>query len=75
MKKTLRNIAILLLLILLVAAYFGYGYYEKIFSPNVSSTLSSEYVHIPTGSTFDEVVDLLVNEKIIIMQFQTWSRR
>lgn len=51
---------------MLIGGYLGYDYYQKIFSPNVPTSLKSEYVHVPTGSTFEEVVDLLVRENTII---------
>ena len=49
-----------------IATPFAYKYYNAIFKPNVPSSLQSEYLHIPTGSTFDEIVRLLKDQNFII---------
>ncbi|MEL6865549.1 MAG: endolytic transglycosylase MltG [Bacteroidota bacterium] len=62
----LRNLILFLFVAGLVAVYVGYGKYQDVFSPNVPKELKNQYLHIPTNSTFQEVVDLLVQQSIIM---------
>ncbi|HMX41783.1 MAG TPA: endolytic transglycosylase MltG [Saprospiraceae bacterium] len=39
--------------------FFGWKYVQAVFLPEVPSTLANQYVTIPTGSSFDEVVAIL----------------
>ncbi len=55
----------ILAMILLAGAIIGYDYYQKVFAPNVPKQLSTPYVHIPNGSTFEAVVDSLHKNKLI----------
>ncbi len=59
--KILKRIGIVILLGLVIGGIFGYRYYDMIFSPNVPNELVNDLVQIPTGSDFDEVVELLKN--------------
>lgn len=63
MKRIL--LYILLVLALISAGVAFYVYQKYITSPNVPDQLKSEYVHIPTNSTYEEVIDLLKEQKII----------
>ncbi len=56
MKKTL---IIILLAISLGAAFWGYQKYRDYLSPNVPGSLEKNIVLIPTGSSFEEVRDIL----------------
>ena len=56
MRKILTWI---MLILVLIGALFGYYQYSRILAPNVPAELQNEYVHIPTGTSFQDVVDLL----------------
>ncbi len=56
MRKILTWI---MLILVLTGALFGYYQYSRILAPNVPADLQNEYVHIRTGASFQEVVDLL----------------
>lgn len=63
-------VSTLLVLILLVIIYFGYKAYSNYFSPNVTD--KEEYLYIPTGSTFEELMQNLQEKDIL---FDTSSFR
>lgn len=64
-KGKVVPIAIFILIIGLVSVA-GYIANNKIFQPNVSLTNTDEvFLYIPTGSTFEEVVDIINNRKIL----------
>lgn len=63
-------ITTVLVLVLLVVAYFGYNAYRNYFSPNVSD--KEKYLYIPTGSTFEELMQNLQEKDIL---FDTSSFR
>lgn len=69
-KSGFSIIITLLVLVLLVIAYFGYKAYTNYFSPNVSD--KEEYLYIPTGSTFEELMQNLGEKEIL---FDTSSFR
>lgn len=69
-KSGFTIVTTLLVLILLVIAYFGYKAYSNYFSPNVSD--KEEYLYIPTGSTFEELMQNLQEKEIL---FDTSSFR
>ena len=53
-----------LVLILIVIAYWGYRVYNNYFSPNVSDT--EEYLYVPTGSTFEELMQTIQDKNILL---------
>lgn len=59
--KVLKIIGIVILLGLVIGGIFGYRYYDMIVSQNVPDKLTTDLVKIPTGSDFDEVVEILKN--------------
>jgi UPF0755 protein len=61
----MKKFFIALFAIALIVGYFGYGYYQNIFSPNTPSDLKKEFVYIPTNSSFDEVLTMLVDSGFI----------
>lgn len=65
-KKIIRTTLVILVIGLAVGGYFAYDFYQKIFAPNVPTALSNDFVHIPTNSSFDEVVNILEKEHFII---------
>jgi UPF0755 protein len=64
-----------LLKLALAAVVIGGGFYFYFFKSNVPSDLKSEYVKIPTGSSFDDLKNLLVTEGVISDEsnFQQWA--
>jgi len=65
MNQTLKKILIGLLVLGVIAGIFGYQKYKAFFMPNVPSDLENSILEIPTGSTFDEISELLVNQGFI----------
>ncbi len=61
MKKLLLG----LLVIALIIGALGYNKYQQIFSPNVPSNLEDPIIYIPTGSDFEQLVQSLLDKKII----------
>lgn len=60
-----RGLLFFLPICILIAAIFGYFIYGAIWSPNVTTNDSNEYLYIDQDTTFDELSDLLVENKII----------
>lgn len=68
-KKTLRIILLLIVLALIPAGYFGFKYYNSLFKSNVSiDGDGSYYLYIPTGSSFEVLVDSLKSAKVLISE-------
>ncbi|MCF8256021.1 MAG: endolytic transglycosylase MltG [Flavobacteriales bacterium] len=61
-KKVLM---IFLALVVLGGSWAGYEFYATVFSPNVVMEAEEGYFHVPTGSGFKEVADLLQRKGII----------
>jgi len=65
-KKVLKKVIIITFtLITIILASIAYSYYNKIYKENVRIDLKDEFVYIPTGSTFDDVVRILTKEHIL----------
>ncbi|MCX7861778.1 MAG: endolytic transglycosylase MltG [Bacteroidales bacterium] len=66
-KKSLFSKVIILLSIFIIAilAYTAYSYYNKIFRPNTNININDEYIYIPTGSTFEDVIEILKKEQLL----------
>lgn len=62
MKKIIGAI---IFLAIAAGGFWGYQYYQNVFSPNVPTKLKSEFVLIPTNSTFEQVVDSLYSNGLI----------
>ncbi len=58
-SSTLKFLLVFFALALAVGGYFGWQPLKAIYFSGVPDRLTEEYVHIPTGSTFDEVVAIL----------------
>jgi peptidoglycan lytic transglycosylase G len=61
-----KKLLIVLLLIVFIAGYFGYDKYRQIFASNVPAELKNEYLLIPSGSNFEELLEILKDEHFII---------
>lgn len=56
----------LIAVVLLVITFFLYQKHKTFYAPNVPENLKSEFIEIPTGSTFEEVVGLLEEGNFIL---------
>lgn len=52
--------------VLLIGGIFAWQYYQAVYEANVPKNLSSNYVHIPNGSSFEQVVDSLEQNGLLI---------
>ncbi|MFK7934881.1 MAG: endolytic transglycosylase MltG [Saprospiraceae bacterium] len=62
----LKKIIIGLFIVGVIAAGVAYHFYGKYFLPNVPAELTSEYINIPTNSSYDQVLSLLSNGGFLI---------
>lgn len=63
--KRWRIVLLSLLVLLLVAGLLGYRYYHTLFGPGPSFEGGDRILLIPTGSTFDQVVETLKAEGVL----------
>lgn len=61
----LKNILALLAFIGLVVVYFGWDFYKINYKTNVPNQLNDEYLLIPTGSTYEDLVNNLKSKGFI----------
>jgi UPF0755 protein len=62
-RKILISVA---LIVLASAALIGYDFYKKVYSPNISSWENGEkFIYIPTGSDFNDLMKILVDEGVL----------
>ncbi|HOY40132.1 MAG TPA: endolytic transglycosylase MltG [Bacteroidales bacterium] len=70
MKKKTRKIGLIILvfflLILVAGGFTAYHFYKYIYAPNVVEGAAPHFLKIPSGSGFDDVVEILSNEGLII---------
>lgn len=60
LKKAVRIVAILLLLSLVIAGWYGYRIYSKVYMPNVDlGGKEYAYIQIPTGTTYEQVKQII----------------
>ncbi|MGQ9846941.1 MAG: endolytic transglycosylase MltG [Bacteroidales bacterium] len=64
-KVSTKVVLISLSIIVITLASIAYSYYNKIYKQNVRIDLKDEYIYIPTGSTFDDVIQILTKEQIL----------
>lgn len=57
--KIKNIVALLLVVIVLGATFYGYSIYKKIFSDNTSFTEREVYINIPTDATFSQVEEII----------------
>ena len=65
MKSSYKKILIGLLFVAAIVGYFAYQKYNAFVVPNVPSVLNDEFLHIPTGSSFDQISNLLIDKGFI----------
>jgi UPF0755 protein len=68
-KKSFKTLIILMIVaaLLMVGINFGWKYYIKIFEPNALVHYSGDdfYLKIPTGSTFEDLIEILKKEDVL----------
>lgn len=60
-----KGLVALLLLILVGGGLAAFEFYRTVFAPNVVLDKEEDYFHVPTGSSFEQVADLLQQNGII----------
>lgn len=61
-----KKIFYVLFVALLIAAYVGYNKYQAVFKANVPSTLVDPYLYIPSGASYEKIVNLLLDKRMLI---------
>lgn len=65
-KKVFTKIILFsLIIIILTLVSIAYSFYNKLYKQNVRIDLKDEFVYIPTGSTFEDVIRILTEEQIL----------
>lgn len=64
----LKKLLILILVLALLGGGIAFQKYQEVFAPNVPAQLEDPYVFIPSGSNYEEVVNILNRQKILIDQ-------
>ena len=64
-KKILITFLVIFLLLLVVGVWIGFKAYNYAFSPNVKAEAET-YVYIPTGSSYDNVIEILKASGLVI---------
>lgn len=66
-KSILKYVILTFIVLCLIAGYKGYELYKNIQDPNVTlKNKKSEFIYIPTGSYYRDVVSILKDRKILI---------
>ncbi len=66
-KKTLIILSVSILIIGTIVSYFGIKYYHDFFKPNTKISAEKSFLlYIPTGSDFEQVMDSLKKNNILI---------
>jgi len=61
----LKKALLIILILILAGGSLAYIFYDKIFNPNVVENLEDPIFFIPTGSSFQDVVHLLNDQKVL----------
>jgi hypothetical protein len=69
MTSTLRNIALVLLVLAIAAGAYFWKPIQAIYFSGVPNDITNRYVCIPTGSNFEEVVQILKNGSCAALLF------
>ena len=66
MKKSyvIRLIVLIFIIVFMLACVFGIRFYNKVYKTNVNYE-SESYLYIPTGSDFDDVINILNETKLL----------
>ncbi len=65
-KSSIKKILIAFGVVLLISLIgLGVSLYQKIYSPNVIGNEEKEFLYIPTATTFDQLVSIITQNKIV----------
>ncbi|MBN2213209.1 MAG: endolytic transglycosylase MltG [Bacteroidales bacterium] len=74
--RIIKTILYLLIAIFIVIGIWGIDTYKKAYVANVRLKKKFQYIHIPTGSAYEDVLEILGNENILInLQTFNWCAR
>ncbi|MFZ4545169.1 MAG: endolytic transglycosylase MltG [Saprospiraceae bacterium] len=65
MKKNFRISVAVAAILVLIALFFGWNTYKLNYAANVPKTLNDEFLYIPTGTTYDGLLELLKSKGFI----------
>jgi UPF0755 protein len=66
-RKVILVIALILITIFVIGGVFGFRIYSRMYAPNIRLDYDQQaFVHIPTGSNYDDVIKILVKQDILI---------
>ncbi|MBI5541801.1 MAG: endolytic transglycosylase MltG [Bacteroidia bacterium] len=66
LKFILKIILSILFLSIIIGGITGYSYYKKIYFPNVKTTKQKTYLYIPTGSNFNDLLQILNKDSLLL---------
>lgn len=68
-KRIFRTIIIVFTVLCVITGVLGYRYYNYLFKPNIDlGGKKSVYIHIPTGSGYEDVLEILEKENVLLDQ-------
>jgi len=66
MNRRIKLLLIVFIAIVSAIAFFGYGFYKKLYLPNVTAKEETDnFLLIPTGSSFEELTEQLEQKNIL----------
>jgi UPF0755 protein len=70
-----KIVGILFLLVVIIAAGFGYFIYKKAFTDNTNFPEKEVYVKIPTGSSYEKVIEIIKPYVKVIKNFELVAQK
>lgn len=64
----LKKLFIFILIVALIGGAVAYQKYQEVFQANVPEQLENPYIQIPTGTTYEEVLEILNGQNILLDQ-------
>ncbi len=64
--KIIKFILYALVIIFIIIGFWGVGTYQKAYVPNVKLSTKQYFLYIPTGSTYEDVLNILKKDKILV---------
>ncbi|HAP01966.1 MAG TPA: endolytic transglycosylase MltG [Bacteroidetes bacterium] len=62
-----RKVLIALISVVIISAIgVGYSFYQKIYSPNISANLDKQFLFVPTGCNYQQLINIISQKKIIV---------
>ncbi|MBN2612302.1 MAG: endolytic transglycosylase MltG [Bacteroidales bacterium] len=74
--KLIKIILLLLVIVFFFVGLWGIGTYKKAYVPNVKLIKKEKAIHIPTGSTYEDVLKIFEKEKVLVnIQTFDWAAK